>query len=229
MAVNLGFGISANVPRILLEEGQLDAVTCVIEQGAVGGMPLLGFAFGCSANAEAIIPSPQQFIYFQGGGFDISLLSFMQIDREGSVNVSKLAARPYLTAGCGGFVDITTHARRIVYSGFYTAGAKLEVGDGRLKILKEGKIKLVDAVEQVSFSGNMARRRGQSIRYITERCVFDLVEDGLIVREIAPGVDLERDVLALSAFPLKVDPDLKTMDEALFHDRLLSLSLAEKG
>jgi acyl CoA:acetate/3-ketoacid CoA transferase len=229
MVVNLGFGISANVPRILLEEGQFDAVTCVIEQGAVGGMPLLGFAFGCSANAEAIVPSPQQFVYFQGGGFDLSLLSFMQIDRAGSVNVSKLVARPYLTSGVGGFVDITTHARRIVYSGLYTAGAKLEAGGGRLNILKEGKIKLVDAVEQVSFSGNMARRRGQAIRYITERCVLDLAEDGLIVREIAPGAELERDILALAAFPLKVDPQLKTMDAALFHDRLMGLSLAEKS
>lgn len=229
MAVNLGFGISANVPRILLEEGLHGAVTWVLEQGPVGGMPLLGFAFGCAANAEAIVPSPQQFVYFQGGGFDLSLLSFMQIDREGSVNVSKLAAKPYLTAGCGGFVDITAHARRIVYAGFFTAGAKLEVGGGTLRILQEGKVKLVDAVEQVTFSGAMGRQRGQSIRYITERCVFDLVDDGMVVREIAPGIDLERDVLALAAFPLMVDPKLKTMDEALFHERPMGLKLPEKN
>ena len=99
----------------------------------MGGVPLLGFAFGCAANAEAIVPSPNQFTYFQGGGFDIALLSFLQIDRQGNVNVSKLGARPYLTAGCGGFVDITTHARRLVFSGFFTAGARLEVGDGRLR------------------------------------------------------------------------------------------------
>ena len=225
-AVNLGFGISANVPRVLLEEGLHGEVTWVIEQGAVGGIPLLGFAFGCAANADAIIPSPDQFIYFQGGGFDVALLSFLQIDRDGNVNVSRLCAKPYLTAGCGGFVDITAHAKRIVFSGFFTAGARLEVGDGRLKILQEGRSrKLVDAVEHVTFSGRMARRRGQKISYVTERCVIDLLADGLTVREIAPGVDLKRDVLDQAAFALKVDPQLKTMDAALFRNAPLNLKL----
>jgi propionate CoA-transferase len=225
-AVNLGFGISANVPRVLLEEGLHGEVTWVIEQGAVGGVPLLGFAFGCAANADAIVPSPDQFTYFQGGGFDVALLSFLQIDRDGSVNVSKLGAKPYLTAGCGGFVDITAHAKHIVFSGFFTAGAKLEVGDGRLKIVQEGRTrKLVDAVEQVTFSGTMARRRGQKISYVTERCVIDLLADGLTVREIAPGADLKRDVLDQAAFALKVDPQLKVMDAALFRNAPLNLKL----
>ena len=227
-AVNLGFGISANVPRVLLEEGLHGEVTWVIEQGAVGGVPLLGFAFGCAANADAIVSSPDQFTYFQGGGFDVALLSFLQIDRDGSVNVSKLGAKPYLTAGCGGFIDITAHAKRIVFSGFFTAGAKLEVGDGRLKIVQEGRSrKLVDAVEQVTFSGRMARQRGQKISYVTERCVIDLLADGLTVREIAPGVDLKCDVLDQAAFALKVDPQLKVMDDALFRDAPLNLKLRE--
>ena len=225
-AVNLGFGISANVPRILLEEGLHGEVTWVIEQGAVGGVPLLGFAFGCAANADAIVPSPAQFTYFQGGGFDVALLSFLQIDRHGSVNVSKLGTKPYLTAGCGGFIDITAHAKRIVFSGFFTAGAKLEVGDGRLKIVSEGRSrKLIDEVEHVTFSGTMARRRGQRISYVTERCVIDLLADGLTVREIAPGVDLKRDVLDQAAFALKVDPQLKVMDAALFRNAPLNLKL----
>ena len=225
-AVNLGFGISANVPRVLLEEGLHGDVTWVIEQGAVGGVPLLGFAFGCAANADAIVPSPDQFTYFQGGGFDVALLSFLQIDRDGSVNVSKLGAKPYLTAGCGGFVDITAHAKHIVFSGFFTAGAKLEVGDGRLKIVQEGRSrKLVDAVEHVTFSGRMARRRGQKLTYVTERCVIDLLADGLTVREIAPGVDLKRDVLDQAAFALHVDPQLKVMDAALFRNAPLNLKL----
>ena len=228
-AVNLGFGISANVPRILLEEGLHGQVTWVIEQGAVGGMPLLGFAFGCAANAEAIVPSPNQFAYFQGGGFDVALLSFLQIDRHGNVNVSKLGSKPYLTAGCGGFVDITTHARRIVFSGFFTAGAKLNVGDGRLTILQEGKSrKLVEAVEHVTFSGTVARRRRQRISYVTERCVIDLMDQGLTVREIAPGIDLQRDVLDLADFPLQVHPQLKSMDARLFRDAPMGLALPEK-
>ena len=225
-AVNLGFGISANVPRILLEEGLHGEVTWVIEQGAVGGVPLLGFAFGCAANADAIVPSPDQFTYFQGGGFDVALLSFLQIDRDGSVNVSKLGTKPYLTAGCGGFIDITAHAKRIVFSGFFTAGAKLEAGEGRLKIVQEGRSKkLVDEVEHVTFSGTMARRRGQEISYVTERCVIDLLADGLTVREIAPGVDLKRDVLDQASFALKVDPQLKVMDAALFRNAPLNLKL----
>jgi propionate CoA-transferase len=229
MAVNLGFGISANVPRILLEEGLHGQVTWVIEQGAVGGVPLLGFAFGCASNADAIVPSPNQFAYFQGGGFDVALLSFLQIDAHGNVNVSKLAAKPYLTAGCGGFVDITTHAKRVVFPGFFTAGAKLEVGDGRLNILQEGRSrKLIEAVEHVTFSGDMARKRGQYITYVTERCVIDLTGNGLVVREIAPGIDLKRDVLDLADFPLQVDPRLKRMDAALFRDAPLGLKLREK-
>jgi len=226
---NLGFGISSNVPRILVEEKLHGQVTWVIEQGAVGGVPLLGFAFGCAANADAIVPSPNQFAYFQGGGFDIALLSFLQIDSQGNVNVSKLGARPYLTAGCGGFVDITTHARRLVFSGFFTAGAKLEAGGGQLKIVSEGKSrKLVSAVEHVTFSGQMARERGQRVIYVTERCVLSLDAEGITVCEIAPGVDVQRDVIAQSDVPLRVARDLKVMDPALFRDAPLVLKLPEK-
>ncbi|MFO1070819.1 MAG: acyl CoA:acetate/3-ketoacid CoA transferase [Geminicoccaceae bacterium] len=228
-AVNIGFGISANVPRILLEEGLHGEVTWVIEQGAVGGIPLLGFQFGCSANAEAIVPSPYQFTYFQGGGFDASLLSFLQIDRDGCVNVSKLGVRPHVTAGAGGFIDITAHARQIVFSGYFTAGAKLAIEDGALRIEREGKVrKLVPAVEQVSFSGRRAREQGQHITYVTERCVMELRTDGLTVTEVAPGVDLARDVLGESEFPLAVAADLKRMDTALFDPAPIGLRLLER-
>lgn len=225
-AVNLGFGISANVPRIVLEEGRHGELTWVIEQGAVGGVPLLGFAFGCSANADAIMPSSAQFTYFQGGGFDVSLLSFLQIGADGSVNVSRLPDKPYLTAGCGGFVDITTHARRLVFSGFFTAGAVVRAAGGVLHIEREGKLrKLVEAVDHITFSGKMARLRGQHVLYVTERCVMQLMPDGLEVIEIAPGVDLERDILALADFPLRVSPGLRLMDAALFHDAPMGLQL----
>jgi propionate CoA-transferase len=227
-AVNIGFGISANVPRILLEEGRHGDVTWVIEQGAVGGVPLLDFQFGCSANAEAMVPSPYQFTYFQGGGFDCSLLSFMQIDKDGSVNVSRLAARPHVTAGVGGFVDITARAKRIVFSGYFTAGAKLGVEDGAMHILSEGKVKkLVPEVEHVSFSGRRAVAQGQDITYVTERCVLRLTPDGLVVTELAPGVDLDRDVLAQADLALKVAPDLRTMDAHLFRPEPIGLELPE--
>jgi propionate CoA-transferase len=227
--VNLGFGISANVPRILLEEGLHGAVTWVIEQGAVGGVPLLDFAFGCASNADAFMPSPYQFTYFQGGGFDASLLSFLEIGRDGSVNVSKLSFRPHVTAGAGGFVDITARARKIVFSGMFNAGAKLAVSDGKLIIEKDGKLKkLVEAVEHVTFSGPRAIAQGQDITYVTERCVMKLTPQGIVLTEIAPGVDLQTNVLDQSEFPLIVSPDLKIMDTALFIDAPLGLTLPVK-
>jgi acyl CoA:acetate/3-ketoacid CoA transferase len=224
-AANLGFGISALVPGILVEEGLHGEVTWVIEQGAVGGVPLTGFVFGCSANAEAIVPSPYQFIYFQGGGFDVSLLSFMEVDTGGNVNVSRLAAKPHVTAGCGGFIDITAHAKKLVFSGFFRAGGlDLEVGGGKLAIKREGKFaKFVPAVEHVTFAG--ARAAGRDILYVTERCVIRLLPEGLTVVEIAPGIDVEKDVLAQAAIPLKVSPDLEVMDARLFTDAPMRLRL----
>jgi acyl CoA:acetate/3-ketoacid CoA transferase len=226
-AVNLGFGISALVPTILIEEGQAEAVTWAIEQGPVGGVPLTGFAFGCAANAQAIFPTPQQFTYFQGGGFDCSLLSFLEVDAFGNVNVSKLAARPYLTAGCGGFVDITANARKVVFSGYFTAGGlKVSATGGKLRIEQEGKIsKFVPEVSHVTFSGRRALEVGTDITYVTERCVLKLTPAGLTVVEIAPGVDLERDVLARAGIPLAVAADLKLMDERLFHPEPIGLDL----
>lgn len=162
MTANLGFGISAMVPRILLEEGHPEAVTWAIEQGAVGGMPLTGFAFGCASNADAFVPSPQQFIYFQGAGFDMSFLSFLEVDTEGNVNVSKLGKKPYLTAGCGGFIDITSHARKLVFSGWFEAGAETELTATGLRIATPGKFtKMVEKVEHVTFSGRRARSRAR--------------------------------------------------------------------
>ncbi len=228
-AINLGFGISALVPRVLLEEGQGEAVTWAIEQGAVGGVPLLGFQFGCAANAQAIVPSPQQFVYFQGGGFDRACLSFMQVDADGSVNVSRLAARPHVTAGAGGFVDITAYARHLIFSGYMTAGVKVAIEDGRVQILQEGKVKkFVRELEHVTFSGRKARERGQQAVYITERCVICLEDAGLTVTEVAPGIDLERDVLAQSEIPLRVSPSLRPMDAQLFRPEPIGLCLPAK-
>ena len=227
--VNLGFGISANVPRILMEEGLHGSVTWVIEQGAVGGVPLLDFAFGCASNADAYMPSPYQFTYFQGGGFDASLLSFLEIGRDGSVNVSRLSFRPHVTAGAGGFVDITARAKKIVFSGMFNAGAKLGIEGGGLVIEKEGKLKkLVNETEHVTFSGSRAVAQGQDITYVTERCVMKLTPQGIMLTEIAPGVDLQAHILEQSEFPLIISPELKLMDAALFREEPLGLTLPEK-
>jgi propionate CoA-transferase len=225
-AVNLGFGVSANVPRIFLEEGLHGQATWVIEQGAVGGVPLLEFQFGCSSNAEAIVPSPYQFTYFQAGGFDCSLLSFLQIDGDGSVNVSKLGVRPHVTAGAGGFVDITSRARKIVYSGYFNAGAKLAVENGALKIMSEGKVKkLVTTLEQISFSGRRAQLLNQDVTYVTERCVMKLTAEGLMVTELAPGVDLQTHILDQSEIPLLISPHLQTMAANLFWPQKMGMKL----
>lgn len=219
MTANLGFGISAMVPRILLEEGHPEAVTWVIEQGAVGGMPLTGFAFGCASNADAFVPSPQQFITFQGGGFDVSFLSFMEVDREGNVNVSKLGKKPYLTAGCGGFVDITSGARKIVFSGWFEAGAEIDLTPEGIRVKTPGKFtKMVEAVEHVTFSGNRARDLGQEVLYVTERCVIRLTEGGLVATEIMPGIDPARDIVAASGGRVRIAEDAITLPLSLLAD-----------
>jgi acyl CoA:acetate/3-ketoacid CoA transferase len=230
-AVNLGFGISAQVPYILLEEGLHGAVTWVIEQGAVGGLPLRDFQFGCASNAQAIVASPDQFTYFQGAGFDRSLLSFMQVDQYGSVNVSRLALKPHVTAGIGGFIDITASARNLVFSGFFTAGGlDLQIAGGELRIVKEGKFpKFVPEIEEVTYSGRRGVELGQNVTYITERCVIKLLPDGLTVTEVAPGVDVNRDVLNQAGIPLRISPDLKPMDARLFRPEPMGLTLVEKS
>ena len=228
--VNLGFGISAAIPRILLEEGHAEDVTWVIEQGAVGGFPATGFAFGCALNPQALMQSVDQFTLLQGGGFDVAMLSFLEVSGAGDVNVSYLPARPHVTAGVGGFNDIVTRAPKIVYSGYFTAGKKdIRVTDGKLDIVTDGPVaKFVPQVAQVSFSGEMARRRRQDVLYVTERCVIQLQEAGLTVIEIAPGVDLERDVLAKAGVPLLVSADLRPMSAALFRPEPMGLILSRK-
>ncbi len=222
----LGFGISANVPRILLEEGYPQSVTWAIEQGAVGGMPLNGFAFGCAANADSIQRSPDQFSYFQGGGFNAAFLSFMEVDLEGNVNVSKLGKKPYLTAGCGGFVDIVSNARKIVFSGFFEAGAGIELGDSELKIASPGKFsKFVDSVEHVTFSGRRAREMGQDIIYVTERCVVKLSDNGLVATEIMPGINAQRDIVETSGGRVSVADNATAMPKSLLSTEPMGLKL----
>lgn len=229
--VNLGFGISALVPRILVEEGEAEAVTWVIEQGAVGGIPLTGYAFGCALNPQALMPAVDQFTLLQGGGFHHAMLSFLEVDRHGNVNVHHLPGRRHVTAGVGGFADITSGARSIVFSGSFTAGRRdiSLTGDG-IRIDSDGAIpKFVTEVSAVTFSGRRALERGQRVLYVTERCVMELREGGLTVTETAPGVDLQRDVLDRAEFELHVAPDLRLMDARLFAPEPLGLSLTARS
>ena len=220
-AVNIGFGISANVPRILIEEGRHGAVTWVIEQGAVGGVPLLDFQFGCASNAEAIVQSPQQFTYFQGGGLR-HVAALVPADRS-------LAARSTSPSSACGRMSRPAPAasstsrrarRRSSFPAISPPAPSSTSTTARSRIAKEGKVKkLVEAVEQISFSGPRAVEQGQEIVYVTERCVLRLEQEGVTVVEIAPGVDLERDVLAQAEFPLRVATDLRKMDAALVPSR----------
>ena len=229
MAANLGFGICSMVPRILLEEGYPQAVTWAIEQGAVGGMPLTGFAFGCASNADAFMPSPQQFTYFQGGGFDVTFLSFLEIDLQGNVNVSKLGKKPYLTAGCGGFVDITANAGKIVFAGQFEAGAEMELSDGAIRVARPGRFpKMVERVEHVTFSGRRARALGQEVLYVTERCVIRLTDRGLVATEVMPGIDPRRDIVDASHGRVSLAPDATTLPASLLSRGPMGLVLAPR-
>ncbi|MBP1136636.1 acyl CoA:acetate/3-ketoacid CoA transferase [Arthrobacter sp. PvP023] len=225
--VNLGFGVSALVPHVLVEENQGREVSWVIEQGAVGGIPLLDFAFGCAQNPDAIMPSIDQFTLLQGGGFNRSLLSFLEIDRHGNVNVHHLPKKRHVTAGVGGFADITSSAPEIIFMGAFTAGRRdIAAGGNGLDIRSDGPFtKLVNDVSAVTFSGPRALANGQKVKYITERAVLELTVEGLVVTEVAPGVDLQKDILDRCEFPLIVSEDLRTMDLALFADAPVGLHL----
>jgi acyl CoA:acetate/3-ketoacid CoA transferase len=197
--LNYGFGIPDGVARLIAERGELGRYYQTIEHGTYGGVLLDGTLFGYARNASAMIDGPSQFDFYSGGGLDIAFLGFGEIDRAGNVNVSKLAG---VTVGPGGFIDIAQNARKVVFCGTFDAkGTELEIGAGSLRIARHGEvIKLVDAVEQVTFSGREALKRGQEVVYVTERAVFRLTREGLVLAEIAPGVDLRRDVLARMRF-----------------------------
>lgn len=225
---NLGFGVSALVPHVLVEEGHPNAVSWVIEQGPVGGIPLLDFVFGVSQNPDAIMQSSDQFTLLQGGGFDHALLSFLEIDRYGNVNVHSLPKRRHVTAGIGGFADITSAAPAIVFVGSFTAGRRdIEIRDGSLRINADGPhTKFVSDVDSSTFSGRRALANGQKVLYVTERAVLELRPEGLTVVEVAPGVDPQRDVLDRCEFPLHVDAGLRLMPDWLFRPETGALELA---
>ncbi len=218
--LNMGVGIPDGIARVAAEEGIQDRMTATIEQGITGGIPAPGVIFGMSANPEAILDQPSQFDFYDGGGLDLTFLGLAEADEEGNVNVSKFHGR---MPGVGGFVNISQGAKAVVFCGTFTAGGlEVEIGDGRLRIRKEGRFrKFVSRVEQITFSGRYAAAQGQRVQFITERAVLTITRDGLLVSEVAPGADLERDVMGQMAFRPKVSPDLKIMDERIFRPELM--------
>jgi propionate CoA-transferase len=220
--INLGIGVPEVVGAVAAEERLLRHLTLTSEPGVIGGTPQGGLNFGASINIDALLHQNQQFDLYDGGGLDLACLGMAQIDRCGNVNVSRFGPR---LAGAGGFINISQNARRVVFAGTFTAdGLEVVVEDGRLRIVSEGsKKKLVGSVEQITFNGSLAAERGQTVLYVTERCVFQRVPEGLELTEIAPGIDIDRDVLAHMDFR-PIVRNVRLMDPRIFLPQIMGLA-----
>lgn len=220
--VNYGIGMPEVISSVLKEEGANDRFTTTIEPGSFGGIPVGGLDFGAAISPEAIIDQSYMFDFYDGGGIDIAFLGLAECDKHGNINVSKFGPK---IAGAGGFINITQNTKNVVFCGTFTAGGlKTEVKDGKLNILTEGKkSKFVEDVEQITFSGDTAIKNGQNIYYVTERAVFKLIKDGVELIEVAPGIDLEKDIFSHMSFKPIVSKKLKIMDEKIFLDCKMNL------
>jgi propionate CoA-transferase len=232
--VNLGIGMPEGVAAIANEEKIADLITLTAEPGVIGGIPASGKDFGAAINTQAVVDQPYQFDFYDGGGLDIAFLGLAQADQSGSLNVSKFGPR---LAGAGGFINISQNAKKVVFTGTFVAGSlEIRYRDGSMRIVRDGDVKkFVRQIEHVTFSGDVARRSGKPVLYITERCVFRLSKDGLELIEIAPGVDLESDILAKMDFrplipkaPAIMDPRIFASEPMNLRDRMLSIPLEQR-
>lgn len=213
--VNLGVGMPADVSKVVNEEGLIDQLTLSTESGMVGGVPSALPSFGSAYNPEAIITPHEMFDFISGGGLNMTVLGIGEVDKYGNNNVSRMGKR---LTGPGGFIDISSSTPKVIFAGTLMGKAKVKVGDGKLEILEEGTIKkFVDTVGQITFSGQYAPE-DQEVLYVTERAVFQLIDHKMTLIEIAPGIDLEKDVLSAMDFRPEISPNLKTMDPGIFQE-----------